>query len=99
MWKSENINIGRVKAKEPVTVKFDYLSEGIFVSAKSSCGCSVPIWKDNYLEVIYTPNNIAKHLEDEGKTEYESVKHITVIMIEGYGQKNYDLKIQSTVYK
>ena len=99
MWKSENIHVGRVKVKQPVTVKFDYLSEGKFVSAKSSCGCSIPIWKDNYLEVIYTPNDIPQHLVNKGQTKYESTKHITVIMVEGHAQKNYNLKIQSTVYK
>ena len=97
MWKQEIINTGRVKAKVPITIKFEYLREGRFVSAKSSCGCSIPEWKGDGIEVIYTPAAIPAHLK--GKTEYESTKHITVIMIEDLMQKNYNLKIQSTVYK
>lgn len=99
MWKQEVINTGRIKTKVPITVKFEYLREGKFVSAKSSCGCSIPQWKDGNIEVVYTPNNIPEHLANKGITEYDSVKYIAVIMIEDSMQKNYNLQIQSKVYK
>jgi len=99
MWKQEVINTGRIKVKVPITVKFEYLREGKFVSANSSCGCSIPEWKEGGIEVVYTPNDVPKHLALKGKSEYESTKHIVVVMIEDSMQKNYNLKIQSTVYK
>ena len=99
MWKQEIINAGRLKVKKPVIVKFEYLGKGKFISAKSSCGCSIPEWKENGIEVVYTPDNISYHLVNKGITEYDSVKYITVIMIENSMQKNYNLQVQSKVYE
>ena len=99
MWKNENINLGSLKEAEPTTVNFEYIGEGKFISANSSCGCSVPNWNkdEKVLQVVFTPGAVPKHLEQQGF--YETEKEIAVVMIEDLLQKNYTLKIQAKIHK
>ena len=99
MWKNENLDLGNLKEGEPVLVNFEYITDGRFISASSSCGCSVPNWDNEkkVLEVTFTPGAVPKHLEEQGF--YETEKEITVVMIEDLLQKNYPLKIQAKIHK
>lgn len=101
MWKQQVIDLGKVKAKVPIDVSFKYLGDGKYVSSKASCGCTIPNWDAtvSMLNATYTPNEVAKHLKLAGKNEYNSVKYIRVVMVEGGNVINYDLEIKAKVYE
>lgn len=100
MWKQETIDLGRVKAKVPVTVSFEYLGNGKYVQSKTSCGCTLADWDEgsSMLKTTYTPGDIAKHLKAMGKDEYNSVKYISVTMVENGNVIGYDLQIKAKIY-
>ena len=101
MWKEKTIDLGDVKAQEPINVQFQYLGDGEYSSSSTSCGCTVADWdkETKTLKSVFTPNAIAKHLKDAGQTQYNSVKYIYVVMIEGQSVNKYDLMIKALVHE
>ena len=101
MWKETTIDLGDVKAQEPIDVEFKYLGDGKYSSSSPSCGCTVADWdeENKILKSVFTPNAIAKHLKDAGQTHYNSVKYISVVMIEGQSVNKYDLMIKALVHE
>lgn len=101
MWKQQVIDLGRVKAKVPVKVSFEYVGDGKYIQSKTSCGCTLASWDgaNSVLDTTYTPGDIAAHLRAMGKSEYDSLKFVSVTMIEGGKVINYDLQIKAKVHE
>lgn len=101
MWKQRIIDLGKIKAKVPVIVSFEYDGGGRYIQSKTSCGCTLAHWDKNnsVLKTTYTPGDIGPHLRAMGKTQYDSLKFITVTMIEDKKVINYDLQIKAKVHE
>lgn len=102
MWKKKEITLGRVKAKTPINLEFEYLGNEIFKEAKASCGCTVPIWdeRNKKIKVTFTPNSVSPHLTGQNIREYNTEKHITVSMMNLQSViTEYILKIKGIVYE
>ena len=101
MWKEKIIDLGNVKAEKPVNVEFKYLGDGEYSSSSTSCGCTVADWnkETKTLKSVFTPNPVAKHLKDTGQTNYNSIKYINVVMIEGQSVNKYELIIKAVVHE
>lgn len=57
-WDTTFHDLGKVTHKEPVTLTFKYLGDGVIESANPSCGCVRVTFKGNVVTAIYTPNEI-----------------------------------------
>ena len=101
MWKKKLVDLGNVKVEQPITVRFEYLGDGEYSSSSTSCGCTVANWdeKTKVLRSVFTPSPVAKHLKDAGQDSYNSVKYITVVMIEGQSVNKYELMIKALVHE
>lgn len=101
MWETENIDIGRCKEKETITVLFKFklpLPEGFKIEEMaSSCGCSTPMQTKEGIEVKYTPQVVPPQLETKAgaKGEYSTHKNISVQTNAGH----FILRINGIIYK
>lgn len=97
MWKETIKNLGELKVGIEQIITFEY--EGPIninrnrwgkPDIQTSCGCTSAIFRDNFLIVKYTPNQIPKHLVAEGKTSYSTRKTITIGYIDSTGESKRD---------
>lgn len=97
MWKTNFLELGRIKEKSKNLVFFEYnlpLPEGFkIISMRSSCGCSVPNEEPDGISVEYKSADVPPQLEAQG--EYTAVKKITVETNQG----DFILEFRATVYK
>lgn len=81
-WEVKTIDLGTIKAKvkREVVFKVKEKSTKKILNIDSSCGCSIPKWDKEALElrVEYKPGSVPTHLLKEGKNSYKSSKMIFV---------------------
>jgi hypothetical protein len=64
MWKTNEINIGRIKIGEVKKVVFEYEGNQIISRVVPGCGCSDAVLKDNVITVTLRIKDFPKHLKN-----------------------------------
>ena len=72
--------IGTVYPGSEISVDFSYCPEVNITKFESPCDCSTPydIRREHIVRIKYVPKDIPVHLIEQGRTEYEIAKQITV---------------------
>jgi hypothetical protein len=80
MFKLTSVDLKTVKANSYITMDFPYTEDMTIQTLTTSCGCGVAsdLRTEKMVRVTYTPTPVPPNLIANGKSEYDTAKHVTV---------------------
>ena len=101
MFKLTEIDLGTVHSGKELIVEFPYDNIRLITKTVASCDCAIPSDSNKTKKIVvkFTPKKVPQHLVAEGRSSYNTEKHIEVFyMTPGDDRvKTTILKITATV--
>lgn len=81
-WIETTKNLGVIKQKSRNTIKYEYIGDKVITNISKGCAKCTKVlgFKDNILEVLYTPNYVPIHLRNN--PGYQDARKTIIITYE-----------------